>query len=180
MGVHCTRKEDLDRLLKQSSTILSLGYPDALEFDSRHTLRVVDVIQHMGTEVLADLNFEQSFGVYDLVIDPGTIEHCFNVGQALLNAAGAVKLGGRILHNSPVTLANHGYWNMSPVLYKDFYEQNGFVIETHELVNLNQKDWRLPIMTNRVDIPPEFVQICIARREKLSSFRFPAQGEYRR
>jgi hypothetical protein len=55
------------------------------------------------------------------VLDCGTTEHCFNVGQAIINAAHAVKPGGAIFHCFPMCVMNHGFWNASPTAFKDFY-----------------------------------------------------------
>src|SRR3990167_9695948 len=55
-------------------------------------LTIVDFTQERGMEKVADLNHPHDLGKFDLVIDPGTLEHCFNIGQAFLNAANAVKV----------------------------------------------------------------------------------------
>src|SRR6266705_4303210 len=57
-------------------------------------LTCVDVVKSFGREKIVDLNYEHDLGKYDLVIDPGTCEHCFNIGQALVNAAEAVAAHG--------------------------------------------------------------------------------------
>src|SRR5256885_13884733 len=41
------------------------------------TLTCVDITQSRGIEKVIDLNYPQELGLFDLVIDPGTIEHCF-------------------------------------------------------------------------------------------------------
>jgi hypothetical protein len=98
-------------------------------------LTCVDYAQIRGGERIADLNLPQDLGEFDLVIDPGTTEHCFNVGQALLNAARAVKVGGYIFHTSPMTMVNHGFYNFSPTLFYDFYKQNEWLIKVFVVAN---------------------------------------------
>lgn len=93
----------------------------------------VDIEKFSGVEKIADLNHPQDLGQFDVVLDPGTTEHCFNIGQALMNAANAVRPGGRILHLSPVTMVNHGFYNLCPTLFHDFYKQNGWKIEHMEI-----------------------------------------------
>ena len=63
------------------------------------------------------------------MIDAGTIEHCFNIAQAILNAAQAVAPGGHVFHAPPMTMLNHGFYNLNPTLFHDFYGQNGWTVE---------------------------------------------------
>lgn len=84
-----------------------------------------------NVDYVIDLNHPFPVKSYaDLVIDPGTSEHCFNVGTALVNMANFVKKGGFIYHRVPLCHWNHGFWNFSPCAFGDFYEQNGFKILT--------------------------------------------------
>lgn len=92
------------------------------------SLHVIDYSNVYGVDEIINLNTENIPGTYDLVIDPGTTEHCFNVGNALVGAASAVKMGGYIYHMVPLCHWNHGFWNFSPCVFADFYEQNGFEI----------------------------------------------------
>jgi hypothetical protein len=50
------------------------------------TLECVDIVASRGCERIVDLNYSAELGQYDLVLDCGTTEHCFNVGQAIINA----------------------------------------------------------------------------------------------
>jgi hypothetical protein len=69
---------------------------------------------------------------YDWVIDAGTAYCCFNVAAVLKNMLAFLKPGGCIYQHA--SLAGHlgrGYYSFSPMLYFDFYTQNGFeVVET--------------------------------------------------
>lgn len=105
--------------------------PETVEFFTQlgSTIDCVDIHQSRGVERIMDLNQEHDFGEYDLVIDAGTIEHCCNIGQALMNAVEAVKVGGRIFHIPPMMMMNHGFYNICPTLLHDFYTQNGWTIE---------------------------------------------------
>jgi hypothetical protein len=65
-------------------------------------------------------------GRYDLVYDGGTTEHCFNVPEALSNALRLAKEGGRIMHHLPMNnWIDHGFYQLSPTLFFDFYAANG-------------------------------------------------------
>lgn len=93
-----------------------------------YELDVIDIYQHRGCERIVDLNYQAELGQYDLVIDHGTIEHCFNIGVASMNLAGAVKPGGMIVQHLPMSMFNHGFYNLNPTWFWSFYPQNGFNI----------------------------------------------------
>lgn len=90
------------------------------------TIEFMDVRPSRGVETVIDLNEEVNWErQYDLVIDPGTLEHCFNIGGAFRSAWKAVKLGGHIVHVHPLQMINHGFWNVCPTAICDFYAANG-------------------------------------------------------
>jgi hypothetical protein len=145
-------------------------------------LDCVDVIKWRGFERIADLNEPQDFGEYDLVIDPGTTEHCFNIGQAIMNAARAVRIGGRIYHSPPLFMVNHGFYNICPTALQDFYEQNGWVIERFE-VRVRGSDIPVPITSSmawkrNVKVAPEAGMIFMARRLTVAAPKWPLQKKY--
>ena len=136
----------------------------------------VDITRDAGVEKIADLNAPHDLGKFDLVIDPGTIEHCFNIGQAVLNAANAVRLGGRIFHIPPMTMLNHGFYNICPTMLFDFYTQNGWTVE-----HLESRDGTGNVKmhsTGRFRAPPEASLYCISRRDSDKELRFPVQTKY--
>ena len=76
---------------------------------------------------------------YSCVHDGGTIEHVFNIPQALKNCLQMVRLGG---HFTQVNVANnymgHGFWQFSPeMIYRTMSPENGFEIRAvllHETI----------------------------------------------
>jgi hypothetical protein len=91
---------------------------------------ICDAIQLEVGTVPLDLNLplpRKWRGAFDLVIDPGTIEHCFEIAQALKNVAAMVRVGGWIYHQAVISYPNHGFWSISPTAFVDFYERNGFI-----------------------------------------------------
>src|SRR6185436_8644425 len=91
-------------------------------------LTVVDLVASRGGERIVDLNEPLAadlVGAFDIVLDAGTMEHCFNVGQAVRNILAMAKVGGFVIHMNPMTMVNHGFFNFSPTFYHDFYGQNG-------------------------------------------------------
>jgi hypothetical protein len=95
-------------------------------------LTVVDLMASRGGERIVDLNEALPADLadaFDIVLDAGTMEHCFNVGQAVRNILAMAKVGGFVIHMNPMTMVNHGFFNFSPTFYHDFYGQNG-----HQLI----------------------------------------------
>lgn len=155
-------------------------------------LTVIDRAVYRGGEIVVDLNNRplpdeddgSPYGIrlddpdgYDLVIDPGTSEHCFNIAQALVNLADAVKVGGVISQALPMAMFNHGYWNVNPVALLDFYEENGFAIERMVIRHgggiFEPKEAERGMRMK--DVPDGAVNIITARRLEKRPFRWPQQ-----
>jgi hypothetical protein len=109
------------------------------------------------------------------VIDPGTLEHCFNIGQAMMNAANAVKPGGRIFHISPMTMVNHGFYNLCPTMFHDFYQQNGWEMESFAVVAMADP---VCTMTDRFTTAQEHLIRAVAKRKTGAALHFPIQSKY--
>jgi SAM-dependent methyltransferase len=99
----------------------SLGIPDVTSVD-------IPGCEHQP-DLIHDLNdpFPQHFSNrFNLVIDPGTIEHVFDIKTGLSNIVRALKVGGVIIQQVPVYSYNGGYYSINPNLLNDFYAANGF------------------------------------------------------
>ena len=138
-------------------------------------LTVVDFTAERGMEVIADLNYPHDLGQFDVVLDPGTLEHCFNIGQALMNAANAVKLGGVLLHLSPMTMLNHGFYNLCPTLFNDFYEQNGWEVD----IALVPQPIGALHTTGRFSVQAEYLIRALATRRSAEPLHYCVQTKYR-
>lgn len=147
------------------------------EFVGAKKVDYIDVHASRGCETIVDLNKRQRLGQYDLVIDPGTTEHCFNIGQAMVNAAEAVKPGGFIFHSPPVTMVNHGFWNVCPTALWDFYTQNNWRVRG---IWVARKDEIEPLdnPVKRMQIVGESSLYCIAQRRGGEKMRWPTQSKY--
>lgn len=143
-------------------------------------LDVFDIVNERGCEIFCDLNYP--IGIrepYDIVLDVGTVEHCFNIGLALMNMAIMVKEGGYIIHENPANWGNHGFYNLNPTLFADFYEQNGFEVQELKLVTRDGRTG-IPNPVKRFKYPDEEVNIfCIAQRKSVRSFVYPVQTKYK-
>lgn len=86
----------------------------------------LDIGNKRGFERVVDLNFplpDDLRGNFDTVFDGGTLEHCFNIGQAFRNVALALKPDGYAVHVNPINHMNHGFYCISPTLYHSFYRE---------------------------------------------------------
>ena len=90
-------------------------------------LTVFDFTKYEGSEVEWDFNFpipDEFRNKFDLVIDAGTCEHIFNIGQALSNVHLMLSQDGIAYHGGPLCWPNHGFYGYNPTLFADFYEAN--------------------------------------------------------
>ena len=104
------------------STLLKmLGYERSETLDLFPDERP-DIIADLNTPFPADL-----WNRFDLVIDSGTAEHCFNIKEVLGNAVRALKVGGVVMHILPMSgWVGHGFYQFSPDVFSAFYKRNGF------------------------------------------------------
>jgi hypothetical protein len=102
----------------------------------------LDYHDYEGADIIHDLNFpvpEALKRQFSVVYDGGTLEHIFNIPQALKNCMDLVEVGGHFLQaNVANNFMGHGFWQFSPeLLFRVFSEQNGFRIKAvliHERV----------------------------------------------
>lgn len=144
-------------------------------------LDVYDVVQERGCEILCDLNTAWNHAYpenhYDVVLDVGTAEHCFNIGHALLNMAAMVKEGGYIIHENPFNCGNHGFYNLNPTLFVDFYEANGFKVSECKLVS-RDGEAQVPHTKRFRFTQQEVNTYAMAQRVEVRPFVFPVQSKY--
>jgi hypothetical protein len=145
----------------------------------------IDIAPSRGIEIKVDLNEplpESLISKYDFVIDTGTLEHCFNVGQAFKNVSQSVRINGVIIQASPLNRYNHGFWNFCPTAYHDYYHDNGFQI-------LYLKGWSGGVLGDAFvfDINPvgRFVPrensalLCVCQKIEERPHQWPMQWKYR-
>lgn len=83
---------------------------------------------------------------FDLAIDFGTLEHIFNVPQALFNISYFCSSNADIVHVLPANgWVGHGFYQFSPELFYSVYsEENGYLNTEVFLANCNDnKHWYL-------------------------------------
>lgn len=119
----------------------------------------LDYSDFEGAEIVADLNREldaRLHGQFGLVVDGGTTEHVFNVFQSLSSCVKLLRPGGQVVHMSPINnYVNHGFYQLNPTAFHDFYEANNFTdivsdLAVHKRVNPANSPWfMIPYDHNR-------------------------------
>ena len=142
-----------------------------------------DYSDYQGANVHVDLNRplgSEFREVADLVLDPGTLEHCFCIGQALANAANALKVGGVAFHTAPLNVINHGFYNLCPCFYHDAYKGNGY-----DNVQVYRRKWAGEMVPIPDNPNPRFLESvehqllhAIARKTRSAPFQVPMQRRY--
>lgn len=117
----------------------------------------LDVSDYEQADHIHDLNRpapDHLVGRFGTIIDGGTLEHVFDVPQTLRNMKAMLRPGGRIIHINPMNnWSEHGFYQLSPTLYHDFYATNGFrmieclvvattLANTESLYIAKSKAWR--------------------------------------
>ena len=149
-------------------------------------LDCIDMRPGHGVDRVVDLNEplpNDLVGRHAMVIDPGTIEHCFNIGQAMINVTRALAVGGFVVHVNPMTMINHGFYNLNPTFYNDFYGDNGFqVMFMNGLAPKIRADAFFDVnpMQRIKGVPEDSVMIVIARRVAERPLVWPVQSKYRK
>lgn len=142
-------------------------------------LDVYDIVAERGCEIMCDLNvYLHPERKYDIVLDVGTVEHCFNIGQAIVNMAEMLNIGGIIIHENPFNWPNHGFYNLNPTFFADFYAANGFKLLDCKLVTRDGRSAEVP-HTARFKAGVEEVNIfAMAQRVEIKPFVWPLQSKY--
>jgi hypothetical protein len=146
---------------------------------------VIDVVRPRGMERLVDLNEPLPRDLarrFDLVVDTGTCEHCFNVGMAFMNSCEALGAGGLLVHAAPLTRVNHGFWSFNPTVYPDFFEDNGFRLHTLTGVSgriaSGMRTFGVEAF-NPFEAPPGAALYVVAERVEVRDLKWPTQRKYR-
>lgn len=131
---------------------------------------------------------ERLYNAYDTVIDGGTIEHVFNVPEALKTSMRLVAPGGRFI---ALSIANnycgHGLYQLSPELfYRVFSPENGFRVDSAKFYSggaMSAAPDPGPTLTNgQLPASPHEAMLFVAatKTADLEPFRvrWPSQGQY--
>jgi hypothetical protein len=155
--------------------------PEAVFGALGYEMKVVDFVRQRGIEDVFDLNEPWGLSGYDLVLDHGTIEHCFNIGQAAKNLASAVAEKGFIVQHLPLNLFNHGFYNINPTWFFDFYGENGFAIRHFEGWHWpTRQAFGVPPFQDFAGPPERSLLTVVAQRMSAArEIRYPIQRRYK-
>jgi len=153
-----------------------------------HRVETLDLFPDEDPDIIADLNSPfptNLWDCYDLVVDAGTTEHCFNIREVLGNAVRALKVGGLVTHILPMSgWLGHGFYQFSPDLFNSFYKSNGFdEIEIKIQLQIGQKYFYFDC-DPEMPLPPDFWGIqamlfFVARKmHHVSEIRNPNQSVF--
>lgn len=174
-GLH----EKMDRIADAASLFALCGYQ----------LDCIDISAARGDEIIADMNQPLPptlAGQFDVVYDGGTLEHCFNIAQAIKNMAVACRQGGYVVNINPLNVYNHGFYNLSPTFYADFYGCNGFKMLDLVMLSGHYGSLQPPQMTPlppiaRFDNAPARATImAVAHKVDEAEIGWPIQAKYRK
>lgn len=176
-------REDSDKICRRHG-IKERPIPDAESLFELlgASLDVYDIVNERGCEIVLDLNYPfpaNACEQYEWVLDVGTLEHCFNIAQAAVNAASLCKVGGRVIHTNPFNCGNHGFYGLNPTWYHDFYTQNGFEVETLILAKTDGSWSRVPATKRFIFNESEINCFAIAKRLAVVDMTFPTQTKYK-
>uniref|UniRef100_UPI0040477434 hypothetical protein n=1 Tax=Bacteroidota TaxID=976 RepID=UPI0040477434 len=97
-----------------------------------NTVESIDTDGFEGATYILDLNLDvpkEFHNRFDAIYDGGTLEHIFNLPQALKNIFCMLKPGGLIMHLSPShNHVDHGFYMFSPTFFYDYYQANNYKI----------------------------------------------------
>ena len=135
------RRDDSDEILAWHGLTGELdAIADSMDFFSSLGIecQTVDIAASRGVERIVDLNPglpDDLLASFDLIFDPGTLEHCFNIGRASINVAACLKVNGFICHFSPLAMFNHGFFNLNPTFFLSTKNFNLGTQMSSELLN---------------------------------------------
>jgi hypothetical protein len=120
---------------------------------------------------------------YDVVMNHGTAEHIFNIGNVFRLMHAATKVGGLMIHEAPFTgWVEHGFYNLQPTLFWDLAEANKYGIEMFAIENLKgrtavlvEKREDIIEMKQQNKLGDDLMLYVALRRMSLDAFKTPIQ-----
>lgn len=151
------------------------GFFHNLGFDN---ISALDISDYEGADIIADLNdpdLPKKIGrQFDVVYDSGTLEHIFDAPSAMRSIAQLVRIGGVVVHATPSNgFLDHGFWQISPDLYRTFYKKAGFEVLTSSLFVFAESPYAMPAEQNLyrthgrkyiTEMAPEAILVFAARK----------------
>lgn len=161
----------------------------AIGFD---TVDVADYSSYDGAAITLDLNgmnvTDENKEEYDFVLDAGTIEHVYNIPNALANVFNLLKVGGKFVFYVPFRHDRGllAYYGINPALLFDYFvanewKINGFIPHmyksaTQEVIELQGMDFaELPYIG--LDYAG-YTWGCVTKAASTTHDRNPLEGDF--
>lgn len=123
---------------------------------------------------------------YDLVVNHGTAEHVFNVGQVFRTMHDNCRHGGYMIHEAPFTgWVDHGFYSLQPTLFYDVAAANGYellfmaleVIDKKGIIVLHSRE-RIAEIVRLGGPPANSCLFVVLQKTRDEPFAIPMQGIY--
>ena len=167
-------------------------------------VHVIDYSDYEGADIICDLNEPvqlEYYNRFDYIIDGGTLEHIFDIAQAMKNITHMLRVNGIVYHGVPSDgWVNHGFYSISPIFFLDYYASNGFeipsicmqmeytdeitkrvVCEYTEDLRCFDSEYEINKYMRKSITDQEFrgfQVICFAQKQKVKEVYYPIQGRY--
>jgi len=140
---YCERFE----LSNQFDHAATLGYYSQIPKQYFNKITVIDFIKRNGNEVIINLNNEMSEEMlvkysecFDIIIDGGTLEHIYNVPEAMISLQKMLKPKGLIYHINPHQgYTTHGLYQFSINFYVAFYQTYDYLNLLYDVTNIQHR-----------------------------------------
>ena len=159
----------------------------------------LDIKQGTGTNsegfIEVDLNHSipsHLYSNYDILIDSGTAEHCFNIGKVTENYFHLLKPGGFLFQYIPFLSPNHGFWSMNPTAVYDLASCNPIKVLDCKLLSFDSYKSYFNNKANEIKFSPTgrfsidsnlfsntVLMYFVYKKYQKSIFRYPVQAKYR-
>jgi SAM-dependent methyltransferase len=143
-----------------------------------------------GHALRHDLNGPVDLGRrFDAVLDFGTLEHVFNLAQALKTIHEHTAPGGLMIHGLPFTgWVDHGFFNFQPTFYWDLAAANGYEVSSLtyaqmtplKLVRINRREEVAELARAGTFDGNGLIYAVLRQAAEPGPFRIPMQGVYAR
>lgn len=149
--------------------------------------RIVSVDQQGRDSIRDDLNLPLSHSeLFDVVVNHGTAEHVFNIGQVFKTIHDSCDIDGWMIHDAPLHgWIDHGFYCLQPTLFYDLAIANCYEVarvvmhesKSRQIVRINSRDHVSELY--RDGKLPNNATLLVAFRKRIDQpFRVPTQAYY--
>lgn len=162
----------------------SVKDPDPVKLTASEFFKMAGFSRHVDIDYNGNAEFNLDLGrpipkelkkTADFIYDGGTVEHIPNIIQSLINVVDVLKIGGIVFQVVPVNCYGDSYYNIDPLILRDFYTANGLEVLDCKL-SYNTNFWvRLAAFYRR--FAPSFAVDYVKRRNSASKSKL-SRNEY--